>query len=333
MNFLIAYFKGIWLVLRKIRMWGFLYLINLIFALLVAIPMHNLLERTTGRSLAAERLLSDFDYPVFQDFMNEYGDEVAVVMGQSRVMFAFYLLLSIFLAGGILSIFKNHSQKFSFRDFWGGCTMYFWRMLRLTVYFLIIHIFIFSVFAVFFYAGWLREGLDGLKSEVQLINALKIMLPVYLLVASLFFMVQDYAKIHVVHRNPNWLFFPFWQSFSIAFGNFWKTYPLYLLNALTFAIIFVVFWYFRFSGNMDNMAMIAITFALGQAFIFARIGTKLLNLGSATLMYQSIVEEFPDRETIAQSEIPEETVAEDEPDEAPPPTQDDEDEDKTAKDS
>jgi hypothetical protein len=298
MNFFIAYFKGIWLAIRKIKMWVFLYLINFIFAILAAIPLSNLLQDKVGNSLAPERMLPDFDYTIYKDFMNEYGDEFSIILGQSRLIFVFYFFLSIFLVGGILTVLKNHVDKFSFTAFWTGSTLYFWRMLRLTFYFLIIHFAIGGVFFAIVYFSVFKGGLDAVESEVDMINVVRFTLPVYLIFASFFFMVQDYAKIHVVHKNPNWLFRSFWKSFAIGFKNFLKTYPLYLLNILTFAIVFIAFWYFRFSNNMDNIAAIGLTFAIGQAFIFARVGTKLLNLGSATLMYQSIIKKELEQESV-----------------------------------
>jgi hypothetical protein len=302
MNFFIAYIKGLWLAVKKIKMWLLLYIINFVFAILAAIPLSSLLQEKVGKSLAPERMLSDFDYTIYQDFMNEYGDAFSIIMGQSQLIFVFYFFLSIFLVGGILTILKNHTDKFSFQAFWSGCTVYFWRMLRLTFYFLIIHAVILGAFSILIYFGKFHQGLDGVESEVEMINAVKYMLPIYLIFASFFFLIQDYAKIHVIHKNPNWLFRSFWKSFAIVFNNFLKTYPLYLLNMLTFAIIFIAFWYFRFYNNMDNVAAIALTFAVGQAFIFARIGTKLLNLGSATLMYQSIMKEELEKEAIENDE-------------------------------
>ena len=298
MNFFIAYIKGFWLAIRKVKMWVFLYLINFIFAIIAAVPLSNLIQSKVGRSLASERMLPDFDYTIYKDFMNEYGDAFSIIMGQSRLIFVFYFFLSIFLVGGILTILKNHADKFSFQAFWSGSTLYFWRMLRLTFYFLIIHFAIGGVFFAIVYFSGFKGGLDAVESEVDMINVVRFTLPVYLIFASFFFMVQDYAKIHVIHKNPNWLFRSFWKSFALGFKNFLKTYPLYLLNMLTFAIVFIAFWKFRFSNNMDNVAAIGLTFAIGQAFIFARIGTKLLNLGSATLMYQSIMKKEFENEAV-----------------------------------
>ncbi len=298
MKFFVAYYNGFWLAIRKIKMWVILYIINIIFALLAAIPLSNFLKDKLGKSLAPKRMLPDFDYTIYQDFMNEYGDTFSLIMGQSRLIFVIYFFLSIFLVGGILAILKNHGDKFSFQAFRSGCTVYFWRMLRLTFYFLIIHGIILGAFSSLIYFGKFHQGLDAVESEVEMINAVKYMLPLYLIFASFFFLIQDYAKIHVVHKNPKWLFFSFWRSFAIVFNNFLKTYPLYLLNMLTFAIIFAVFWYFRLSNNMESAGAIAIIFVIGQAFIFARIGTKLINLGSATLMYQSIMKDELENETI-----------------------------------
>jgi len=289
MNFFIAYFKGFWLAVQKIRMWILLYLINFIFAIIVAIPLFNLIGDKTGKSLAPQRLLSDFDYTIYQDFMNEYGDAVSIIMGQSQLIFVLYFFLSIFLVGGILKIFKNNKDRFNFQAFWSGSTFYFWRMLRLTIYFLIVHGIILGIFGSLAYYSKMHAGFEALESEAEIINMIKFVLPIYLIFASFFFVVQDYAKIHVVHKDPNWLFFPFWRSFSIVFKNFSKTYPLYLLNLITFALIFSAFWYFKFSNNMDNSGAITTMFGVGQVFIFSRIGTKLINLGSATLMYQSIM--------------------------------------------
>ena len=60
---------------------------------------------------------------------------------------------------------------------------------------------------------------------------------------------------------------------------------------------------------MDNAGAIALTFGIGQAFIFGRIGTKLINLGSATLMYQSIMKSELPEEIIEDEATAEETLS------------------------
>lgn len=283
MEFIIAYFKGWILSFRRFGMWLLLYLFNFLFALLAALPMFNLLENKLGRSLEIEKLIPDFDFTVFSDFINQYSDSILVLLDQSRCLILFFFLFSIFLNGGILNSFKHMEDRFSFRVFGSGCTRYFWRLLRLTVYFSAIHIFVFAGFVKIFFL--LVDGdIGDLGSELELYQYLRICISIYILVASIFFMIHDFAKIHMVHEDKRLLFLPFWQSFGLVFKHFLSVFSLYWLNLLTLAGL--VFAYVLLNRPADSASAIGYTFLVGQVFIFGRIGAKLLNLASATIYYQ-----------------------------------------------
>lgn len=286
MRFIIAYFKGWWLLFRKFGMWLLLFLFNFIFAVVAAFPLYNLVDSKLSNSKAIEKLLPGLDFTIFQDFMNQFGRAVIVIMNQSVFLTVLYLLFSIFLTGGILEVFKWSKERFSFRTFWSGCTYYFWRLLRLTIYFLIIHGLFLSLF-IGLVQAILGNPADW-DTEVFMYDTLKIAIPIYLFFASIFFMIHDYAKIHIVHQDKGFLMVPFWQSFGLVFKNFFPTFFLYLLNLLTFIGILAAYLFLNPSATETTEA-ITLSFAIGQAFIFARIGTKLLNLGSATLLYQNIM--------------------------------------------
>ena len=113
MSFIIAYVQGWWETFRKIRMWILLYVLNIIFALVAAIPLFNILEEKASRSISIEKLLPGFDYQVVQDFLNQYGDMFTVVFNQSQILFILYFIFMIFLTGGILAVFKNIPEKLS----------------------------------------------------------------------------------------------------------------------------------------------------------------------------------------------------------------------------
>jgi len=127
-------------------------------------------------------------------------------------------------------------------------------------------------------------------TEVFMYDTLKMAIPIYLFFASIFFMIHDYSKIHVVHQDKGVLTFPMWQSFGLVFKNFFPAFFLYLLNLLT-VIGLLAAYLFLNPSTTETESTIALSFAIGQAFIFARIGTKLLNLGSANLLYQDIMVE------------------------------------------
>ena len=290
MNFIIAYFKGIWQVLKSGKMIAVHYLTLLILALLSALPLMNLMEAKFGRSLAIEKLMPDFDYTVFQDFKNMpgVGDAFSAIGNTSVYLLLLFFILSVFLTGGVLEVYKNAPAKFTLRSFFSGCTYYFWRLLRMTVYFMVVHALVAGLF-VFIYRQLVDGGFAVLENEIGYLDVLKKVGIAYLLVGSLFFMVQDYAKIHMVHRDEGFVFNAFWGAFPLAFRSFFNTFLLYVLNALTFVGVVALYLFLSRFVMEDTLSGIGLALLLGQAFIIARIAVRLLNLSSATLIYKGIM--------------------------------------------
>lgn len=283
MEFIIAYFRGWGLSFLKIGMWFLVYVFNFLFACLATWPLLNMLETKLGHTLAIERLMPGFDFTIFSDIMNQYGDSIMVLLDQSAVMIFLSFLFSIFLNGGILYSFKKGKSPFRFREFWAGCSRYFWRLLRLAVYFLAVY----GLLGLIFFKGyiyWIGGGLDQLESELVFYKHMRLLGPLFVLLLSVVMMIHDYAKIHMVHEDKYFLFVPFWQSFGMVFKHFLSTFSLYWLNLFNF--LGLMYLYVLFNRPADSSSAIMYTFLVGQVFIFARIGIKLLNLGSATAYYQ-----------------------------------------------
>ena len=280
MNFITAYTSGLKTIFSKGKLWLLLYALNFLFAILLAYPLSGFLGEKLGDTLAADQLFEGFDFAIANDFINQYGDAFGVIMNQSVFGMGLYLLLSVFLVGGILNVLKKEEQSYQLADFWTGGGKYFWRMLRLTIYFFIIQIVVLVAFFMLF-STLTAGGLERFHNEGEIIQRGLIILPFYLLIATIFFMIHDYAKIHVVATDKSLLFQPIRQAFQWVFRNFGQTFLLYLLNLLTFGILFFI--YLQLNGGTVLLAI----FLIGQFFVLARIGSKLLNLASATELYQS----------------------------------------------
>ncbi len=279
-----AYTEGWKAVFRNGRMWLGLYLFNILFALLAAVPFSGYLGRTVGQSLALERSLSGFNYTFLEGFLREYGQGLSPILDASLGFVALYLLFSVALMGGILVVFRGFYEPFQWSVFWRGCTRFFWRLLGLTVVFLLIHAVVLGIFGAIYLGA--TNGLDifGMETELELVRPLYVLLPVYLPVAAAFFMAQDYAKVHLVQNEQAGLFRTIGQAFRLAVRNFGSFYFLYLLNIASLLILFAIYWWV---GTLFQSG-IALLFFWGQAFVFGRIGLRLLNLGSATYLYRKI---------------------------------------------
>lgn len=274
--------KKVW---KNKKMWVLLYLLNFVFALLSAVPFSGFLSKSIGHSLANTNMLNGFDYTFISDLLREYGSGFSVIMNLSMGIILLFFIFSIFWMGGILSILKNEENDYSFQKFWQGSAFYFWKLTRLTFYFIFFQIVILGFFAFIF----LQQGVSPfeIESEISIIKSAMILLPIYLFFATIIFMIQDYAKIHIIHDDAKLIFQSIKNAFLFVLTNFRKCFGLYLLNLLTFSIFFGIYWILSNSFNSNSTPTIALLFLIGQAFIFSRIAVKLLNLGSAMELFQT----------------------------------------------
>ena len=286
MNAISAYIAGWKAVFRNGRMWLVLYLSNFLLALLATLPFSGYLSKTIGQSLEPGRNLSGFNYTFINDFIREYGQGLSPILDASMGFILLYLLFSVALMGGILLVFRHFSEPFQWVLFRQGCFRFFWRLLRLTAYFLLLHVAVLGLFGWFFYLATDGFAVFQMETEFELVRPLYFILPIYLLVAVAFFMVQDYAKVHVVQVDEALLTRPIRQAFGLVFRNFGPFFLLYLLNIASLAVLFTLYWWISSRFQATSEGTIAGLFMLGQAFIVGRIGLRLLNLSSATYLYQ-----------------------------------------------
>lgn len=286
MKVLRAYTKGWSRVFRHKGIWGLMYLANLGLALFAAIPFSGFLGRTVGHSPALGKSLPGFDYTFIGEMLQNYGLQIDRLLDRTYFSIFIFLLVSIFLTGGALHIYRNNEMEFSWEAFWLGCRKYFWRLFRLAIYFLIVHgVLLFLFFAVF---SSMSDGLNPfqMESEKQMLDAFMILGPFYLLCFTLVTMIHDYAKIHVVQKDERWLYQPFWDSFRITFKNIGRFLTLYCLNILTFLLTFGLYWWGSSFFEAIHISEITLLLIIGQLFIIARVAIRLVFWSSATYLYQ-----------------------------------------------
>gem|GEM_PF-673075 len=287
MKILKAYKFGWQFLLKHWRLLLILYLVNFVFALLAAFPLNNYLQSTVVHTLSVQESLEGFNYSIISDFLNEYGTGLAVVFNQSLVVMLFFFILNIFFTGGILNLIKYQPSGYDSSTFWRGCTKYFWRFFRLTSYFLITHIALFFLcYTIFIKVSGGANFLE-MENDLQVINGLKIALPIYLVLVFFIFLFNDYLKLHIVDFEKKYLFQPFVSNLKFLSKNFLRGAGLYLINILSFVIIFVTFYYFTKPMVAQTYLGILLLFVVNQVWIVLKTGIKLINLSSAGYFYQN----------------------------------------------
>ena len=264
------------------QMWLLVYLLTLVMAAFIAMPIKSYLESKAGHSLMIEDLIKGFDYTFLNDFMTNYGDGFSAITQQSVLVIGLFLLLMVFFVGGILSIFKEKPTQWNRAIFWGNSATHFWKMLRLTLYFFFIHGFILGLFFFLYYS--LVNGFD-LKDDTIIFTAWKWLLPFYMLLSAFFFMWHDYAKVIIVRNNDKWLFKSILSAFQFIIKHFKSTYALYLINTGFLLIVYGLNYIYTLNFEISNTSQIYIGFVISQLFILARLAVKLINWSVASLFY------------------------------------------------
>ena len=173
-------------------------MVNLLFAGLVVVPLLSYLGDKLAFTKATDRLIGGFDFTLVNDFLNQYPEFLRLLGTQTVIVGILFILLYIFLTGGILTRLINiETDLHRLGNFWTGCGKYFWRLLRLSFYFILIHLAIAGLFLFIF--NWsVQGGLDYFTSEAAIFFRAKICFFSYGFFALFFFMVHDYAKVLVV---------------------------------------------------------------------------------------------------------------------------------------
>lgn len=275
-------------LLQYKRIVGLIYVLVLVLAIFIALPLQSYLTSKMGHSLMVEDLVKGFDYTVFTDFMNAYGDGVSPILNQSVLIVVLFLVLMIFLTGGLVSTLLSYPRRYQKALFWGKSATYFGRFFRLSFYFILIH------GLTFFFFFWiylkLTKGFNiaELETDEIVFDALFYVPLGYTIVSPLFFMWHDYAKIFIVQLNQPLLFQPIIGAFQFITRHFSKTYSTYFLNVLLLGFVFLLNHWMTQTFSVSTSSTIWITFFISQIFVLARLGLKLINLGSAVYLIKNL---------------------------------------------
>lgn len=295
---------------RSQKMILLLFIINLLFSLLLAIPMYNSLKDSFGYSEAGDRMAEGFDYLWWEEFRDQSrglettftpsiigkGAILNNLEGLARMRFlslppiiliagVLYIILHTFLAGGILSIFKEKTLKFTMEKFFRGAGKYFFPFILLT---LSSWIFFYAVVTIF------GSGFNFIVRDVSR-NSLSEIPPFYLgllfnvILLFLFFFIQmvfDYARIKIVLEDHSNIFKTALNALSFVLKHPLSTLGLYYLIFFISFVVSVLYILFKEIIPQSTWPGVLIAFFLQQLFIFAIIWLRCCLYSSQMELYR-----------------------------------------------
>jgi hypothetical protein len=268
----------------SIRLVGLLYLLNLLFALPLALAFRDFMTRALGDSLAGNQLMAGFDFTVVRDVLAKDGIGWFSLTRMLAWSIPVYLLASIFLTGGALSFLVHPQTRFSLAFFFQECGAYFLRFLRIFL------IFSTSLLLLTLTLGLLLLVLLGIvtigsSSEVTATTVCVLCATIFLFPALLLFLAADYARIFVVTSAERKMRSAYWEGLRFVRKEFFPVLGLQAL-LLLFPAIFTA-GYLLLEGAIPMASGFAIILVLlfQQAYMISRMWMRVLFFTAQSTLY------------------------------------------------
>ncbi len=248
-----------------------LYLVNLVFALVIALPLNSLVKDNIGDSLLYTQLQGNRDYTLFTEFMRHFGLSIDAWTSQSWYVIILFLLMMIFLMGGIISsVILSRDKSHSFIS---ESSLLFSKMIRITFYFLLLLLILLFILWLIYNSAELN--IFNVENDDVYVRRWKIFIPLTLIVIFMVDMYHDYVKVFTVKNEHRYLFRNFKEALNFIFKNFRSALLLFIINAVVALSV-----YYIFSHVISSSLTWILIFITGQVLLILRIAIKVINLSS-----------------------------------------------------
>lgn len=274
MKALKSYITGIKEAILQPKMIILLWMVNFLFASLLYFSLSGLLKDFIGSSAVSKQLLTKWDNHIFFEFIIYKMSALQPVLLLMLAVSILYAVVTIFLKGGILSVFASRAGVTDKKEgrwcsrFFHGAGKFWWRFLRLCVYSLMFWV-VFLVFMFFLSAAGRLISDGGIREQFAFIWFwVEAFAGVFLLLLVL--MILDYARIRIVIEDTGKVFLSLWKAAGFVFSRLGRTLALYYLLTATGVVLFLIYWKTAGLIKTHAAAGIWLAFAAGQVFIASR---------------------------------------------------------------
>jgi hypothetical protein len=195
-----------------------------------------------------------------------------------------YLLLWLFVVGGILDRYAR-MRPLRAPAFFSACGVFFVRFLRLAVIGALGYLFLFGVVHGWLLDHFYRWATRDLTVERTAFVIRVVLYIVFLCLALFWNVVMDYAKIRAVVEDRRSMLGAMLAAWRFVVSHPMKAGSLYLLNGAGFLLV-VALYALVAPGAAGGTAAAWIGFAIGQAYLLARLAVKLAFYASQTSLFQ-----------------------------------------------
>lgn len=266
---------GLGLTHQKRRLAFRLWAVNFLFSIPVAAPFFVLAHGQLSHSFGADRVLGKLDVDWLTDFSSRFLDAAPAFIGLVVLAVCLYLLLNVFLNGGIIGGLNRPGATTTLADFFQDGGLYFWRFLRL--FLLSIPTYLLLLAISFPILRALLEIVNRRATTEWPVIAIRSSRLLFLvLLLGLVAMFFDYVKIGLVTGNRSQVLAEAWQTLKFLKRRFFRAWGLYLLAGLAFILLTLFYLEIARLLPKDRPLLVLVVFLWQQFYILCRQWSRVL---------------------------------------------------------
>ncbi len=274
MKILKIFEKGFQTTNKRLKMVVYLWLINFVFSVLIITPVYFLIKKDLSRSLMSDQILKGTGLLWLGDIIYKYQDLLPALVGWFLIPAIFFMLLYIFLYGGLISRIADQDEKIELTSFFSDCSKYFFPFLRVFLISLVAYLVVFgginSLISALFNL-WKKSA----STEWPLILSSILEFLILLLLFSIVRMFFDYVRVRLVVEKSKKTIRATLLNIAFIGKRFFRAWLLYLLVGLISAIFGVI--YLAVYQPLPKIGVLLIvSFIWQQIYVLSRMWTKIL---------------------------------------------------------
>jgi hypothetical protein len=277
--------QGLATTIRKPRLLAILWIVNIVYAAVVAFPLVFIAQTELGHSYLGSNV-RPFDLMGLGEALLKYQDAVPAVIGGLVVSALLFLGLYVFLNGGIIGRLLDRDGRVTLQAFFGDCGRYFWKFVRLFLASLVFLILTFGVILRLL-SAFLNLWIENAWTEWTSVILENLHFLIALLLLSVVHMVFDYARIALVADEETKALRALGHALNFLKKRFFRSWALYLLIMAGF-VAGTVFFYSVFGLFSGPTALfVLLGFVWMQLNLLFRIWVKTLFFAAQAEFYRS----------------------------------------------
>jgi hypothetical protein len=262
-----------------------LWATNSVLALLMTIPVANMLRDNLQTSLMSDKLALGFDFIWYVQFTEIYKRGISQLPNLLYGITTIYVLINTFYAGGLIAVFSN-SKKNHIIDFFYGGIKHWFRFMKVVLLSVVLYAAAFILNTLF---GQLIASVFSGTEMSALDFTLRVIRYAFLIfMIGIVSIVSDYTKVIMALRNRQNLFKTIGYSALFIKNNFNKSFGLFFIVALMGGLGTILYNIIDLGIPRTPYYFLLLSFILQQILVIFRLNIRMLFYSTEVLVFKDL---------------------------------------------